>query len=180
MLKPLEVLFERYEAQRKQMLQMAAEWNDPQRSYQPRKEAWSLLEELHHLTLTDQEVVRLAASPEMVTQQALEFKKRSHGVPFFVVMLILRCDIRVPVPTERVMPKPGQPLSTLTLQWEQAREQLRRLLETITPENSHLPFAVHPVCGAFTPEQVLKFLLEHGHYHERHMHRLRLASGFPG
>lgn len=177
MLENLRVLFDRCETQRKQMLQMAAHLNASQLAYQPRQGVWSLLEELHHLTLTEQEIVRQASHPERVVRQSQQFKQLYHGVPFVVVWLILRCGIRVPVPIDSVLPAPDQSLPTLTRQWEQIRTQMRSLLESV--ENAHRPFAVHPVCGVLTPTQVLSFLLVHGHYHWQHMQRLCCARTFP-
>jgi uncharacterized damage-inducible protein DinB len=177
MLNNLQVLFDRCERQRKQMLQRVAGLNASQLTYQPCQGVWSLIEELHHLTLVEQVIVRLASHPEVVARQAQKFKQEHRGVPFVVVWLILRCGIRVPVPVESVLPTRDHSLSTLTRQWEQAREQIRSSLEAV--EDSYRPFAVHPVCGPFTPAQALRFLLVHSDYHRRHMHRLRCARTFP-
>jgi uncharacterized damage-inducible protein DinB len=177
MLNNLQVLFDRCESQRQQMLHRVADLNASQLAHQPCQGMWSLLEELHHLTLVEQEIVRLASHPERVVRQAQQFKQQKRGVPFVVVWLILRCGIRVAVPVESVLPTRDQSLPALIMQWEQAREQIRCALEAV--EDPHRPFAVHPVCGPFTPAQVLRFLLVHGDYHGRHMRRLRCARTFP-
>lgn len=178
MLNDLQALFDQCERQRMQILETVADLTASQLAFQPRPGVWLLLEEVHHLTLVEQEVVRLASDPDRVVRLAQQFEQQRRRVPFVLVWLILRCGIRVPVPIDSVLPTPDQSLSTLTTQWEKARVQIRSLLEAL--EDPHLPFAVHPVCGPLTPAQVLRFLLVHGHYHRRHMHRLRSARLFPG
>jgi uncharacterized damage-inducible protein DinB len=177
MLNDLHVLFDECEEQRKQLLEAAASLDASQLAYRPREGVWSLAEELHHLVLVDQEIVRRASRPEEMADLIREFRRQKRGVPFWLVRLILRLDIRVPVPVDSVLPRPDQSLSTLATQWEQARKQMRCLLEAV--DDARLPFVVHPVCGPFTPAQTLRFLLIHGQYHQRHMHRVRSSRTFP-
>lgn len=173
MLNNLQVLFDRSEQQRHSLLQQAEGLNADQLSFQPKASEWSLMEHIHHLTLTEQELAHQASHPKLVARLAKEQKGR---VPFGVVWLILRCGIRVPVPVDSVLPLPGQSLPLLTAQWEQARSQIKQLLEALPVAQSHQPFAIHPVCGALTPAQILQFTLAHGHYHLRQMQRLRHQS----
>lgn len=169
MLKKLQVLFDRSERQRQSLLKQATGMNAAQLAFQPGAGEWSLLEHLHHLTLTDQELIRLASRPKLVARLAREHKRQ---VPFGVVWLVLRCGIRVPVPVDSVLPLPDQSLPILTVQWEQARSQIRQMLEALPPSQLHQPFVVHPVCGALTPVQLLHFTLAHGHYHLRRVSKI--------
>lgn len=173
----LRLLLERCETQRKQVLLTVADLNCSQLTYLPNGGAWSLLEELHHLVLVEQETVLLASHPEDVIRLSCEFKRQRRAVPFVVVWLIMRCGIRVPVPTTRVLPTRDQSLSVLITQWDQARSQLISLMEAV--EDQHLPFAVHPTCGPLRAEQVLRFLLVHTDYHARRIHRLCNSRKLP-
>ena len=176
MLPNLQGLFNRAESQRQQLLQQAEGLSEAQLAFQPAASEWSLLEHLHHLTLTDQEIARQASHPKAVLRLAKQQGKR---VPFGVVWLLLRSGIRVPVPVDSVLPAPGQSLPTLMGQWDEARGQMQQLLEALNEEKALQPFAMHPVSGPLTPDQVLRFTLAHGQYHLRCMRHIRHARAFP-
>lgn len=177
MLESLQVQFDLCEHQRAQMLDMAADWSDAQLVYRPRNDAWCLLEELHHLALVDAETVRLASQPESAARVTQPMGKQPRRVPFFVVWLVMRCGIRVPVPVESVLPNLDQSLAEVAAQWELSREQLRSLLAAV--EDIRLPFVIHPVCGPITAAQTLRYSLAHGQYHWRHMAAIRRGRSFP-
>ena len=171
MINDLQRLFDRCENVREMKLQSVSDFSASQLAFQPGVGEWSMLENLHHLVLTDEEIVRLASDPEAVAHQTEAFKREQSGVPFPVVWLIMRLGIRVPVPVESVIPSNHRSLSALIAQWRDARERMRAILEDV--EDTRSPFAVHPVCGAFNSAQTLQFLLAHDGYHFRHMNRLR-------
>lgn len=176
MLPKLQGLFDRAEMQRQRLLQQAEGLSEAQLAFQPAAGEWSLLEHLHHLTLTDQEIARQASHPNAVLRLAKQQEKR---VPFGIVWLVLRSGIRVPVPVDSVLPTPGQNLPMLTAQWDETRGQMRQTLMALNEEQARQPFAIHPVSGPLTPAQVLHFTLAHGHYHLKRMQSIRHTRAFP-
>ena len=176
MLPKLQGLFDRVEMQRQKLLRQAEGLNKAQLAFQPAAGEWSLLEHLHHLTLTDQEIIRQASHPKAVLRLA---KQQERRVPFGIVWLVLRSGIRVPVPIDSVLPTPGQTLLSVSAQWDEARGQMRQILGALNEEQARQPFAMHPVSGPLTPAQVLRFTLAHGHYHLRRMRHIRHAPAFP-
>ena len=176
-MKDLQRLFDRCESQRERMLQGISNLSPSQLAFQPGVGEWSMLENIHHLVLTDEEIVRLASDPKAVVRQTEAFKRGRSGVPFAVVWLILRLGIRVPVPLESVIPSNSHSIPALIAQWRQVRERMRAMFEDV--EDLCSPFAVHPVCGALNAVQTLQFMLVHDGYHFRLMNRLRHARSFP-
>ena len=158
------------EVQRKAILKLYEGKSEHQLNYRTSPDSWSMLDELHHLVLVDHQIVAQCTHPLLVKKMA----QKKARVPYFVVLLVLRSGIRVPVPNndERLMPKPGQSLTGLIEERHSAQEKIKTQLASVSHEDLTSPFMVHPVCGGINPANFITFLMAHDTYHFRNLKRL--------
>ena len=169
--------FDRLCAQRKSILEQFAGLSESQLNFRHNPEDWSLLEELHHLVLVDTQILIQIENPTLVTKMA----KQKSKIPYFIVMAVLRSGIRVPVPNndERLLPQPGQSLSTLVNEWKVTLDKIQGQLEALSGERIHSPFMVHPMCGGIKPAPFIYFLMAHDGYHLRNIKRTKRSKSLP-
>ena len=141
----------------------------------PGPDNWSLLQILQHMVLAERDVLQYL--PE---QKELIARKRGlrARILYVVVLLILRWNIRVPVPSEGMVPDGNTSLSELRHQWDENLRWLRDYLEIVRPEDLKRAVFRRPVAGPLTGPQAATLAQFHFDAHLRQIRKtqVKLAS----
>lgn len=169
MLPDLQSRFARYEEQRAVIEGRVCVCSDVQLRAAPGAAAWSALQIVEHLVLSDETIGRTqAATPP----EAYRFLPRS--LKRALILAALNRNIRLPLPSPDLEPRGEASLSELLQRWDTARRGLCASLEDVKSAQE-TPFA-HPVSGLLTAMQLLDLGLAHAAYHGRQMEQLLWRS----
>ncbi len=125
----------------------------------PRPGEWSALQIVHHLVLASEQV----GTP---SQQA---GPRFRPLLYAFVLLALRLNVRLPLPSPGLEPRGEVALPDLLERWRQAQAGMFDLLES--PQAQSQTRFVHAVIGSMTGGQVLRLSRVHTAYHTRQLTR---------
>jgi hypothetical protein len=171
MLEELKVLWDRLEAERDELIKEIKPLTEDQIRAQPGADRWNMLQTLQHLVLAEQGMreseAELRANP--VRDQLRP------GKLIAVVRDILERDVSVKVPHPSLEPDGKVTLRGLLKLWEEERQKMRGLLETVSAENSERVMFSHPAAGPMTAVQAMDLTLVHLHHHGRQIDRIRRA-----
>jgi hypothetical protein len=92
---------------------------------------------------------------------------------YILVLLILRWNIPVPVPSEGMVPDGDASLSDLRQQWDRNLRWLRDYLDTVRPEDLKRAVFSHPVAGPLTGSQAAKLAQYHYDAHLRQIKKVK-------
>ena len=166
--------FRMLEVQRAELLGEFAAWSPRRLCFRPSPDVWSVVEVLDHIvraetgTIND---VRIGLRNPHVLG-----KEERPGIA--ALDRALRSDQRFKVPAGAVAIYPDSQvsLSEVAGRWEQARRELRSLLETLSPSDVQCGIFCHPFAGWMTVADVLDHFSAHLHHHGFQLARLRVSS----
>lgn len=159
------------ERQREVVLNRVRSLGDDTLRTRPQPEAWSILEILEHLVVS--EAVILQGLPPWVD---LEERPRTlaHRVKLLLVRMVLGLGIPVKVPSRRMLPSGTLGLDQVSAQWRSQHGWLHAFLAEAGPSAAHQALFRHPVAGPITLHQALGLDLRHLRTHRRQIEaRLR-------
>ena len=169
--------FEELERRKNSLLAQLTQWSMERASFRPAPSNWSALGVLDHLVKVEQAAL-LDVQSRLPHGEPVPFKDR---VGTYLVFAVMRSPLRVktPVSSSTVLPQPAGDFAALAGQWEMVRNDLRRLLESLQPEQFRCGLFRHPVAGLMTIPYALTFLSVHLRHHGYQLNRLEKAtSGF--
>ncbi len=146
-----------------------------QLEFQPAAGAWSLLQVLEHLVLSEQAL--LQGARRKLTQPSRPVTPREN-IMAFVVRRVMNSSIRVKTPAKasHVIPQSKKSFDALRGEWSLTRDEWEQFLEGLTPEWRTSALFRHPVSGGMTPTQTLRFVRCHLDHHQRQIDRLIESS----
>jgi uncharacterized damage-inducible protein DinB len=171
MLQPLKTLWEALEAGREALIEEIESFTEDRLRARPGGDQWSILQTLQHLVLAEQGM--RASEAELRVNPVREHLRP--GKLIGVVRDILVRDVRVKVPHPSLEPDGSATLGDLVRLWEQERQEMSGLLETVTAENSETVMFSHPAAGPMTAAQAMDLTLVHLDHHRRQIERIRAA-----
>jgi uncharacterized damage-inducible protein DinB len=171
MLQSLKVLWDALEAGRRELVEEIQSLSEAQAVAQPGEDRWSILQALQHLVLAEQGM--RAAEAELRTNPVRD--QLRPGKLINVVRDILVRDVAVKVPHPSLEPDGKVSLVDLVKLWDQERQQMRALLESVSADSSESVMFSHPAAGPMTAAQALDLTLVHLDHHRRQIDRIRAA-----
>jgi hypothetical protein len=98
----------------------------------------------------------------------LDPEKRSPD-KYQAVLRVMRQDVEVDVPHESIEPRGQFGLETLIQRWDDIREKMHALLDSIGPGREGDMVYLHPYGGPLNVTEALAFMEVHFDNHARHM-----------
>jgi hypothetical protein len=92
---------------------------------------------------------------------------------YVVVLLILKWNIRVPVPSEGMVPDGGTSLPELRRQWDKNLRWFRGYLDTVKAEDLKRAVFTHPIAGPLTGPQAGTLAQYHFEAHLRQINKAK-------
>ena len=136
----------------------------------PDPATWSVQQHVHHLLLSDEEVIRQATSLS---------QSRKPRSPKSLVMAPLVCRAPhafpdIPIPEDLIdSSEAGRlALEEMTARWDATRHLLHRHLKHLTPYSRGLTMYNHPLTGRLDTIQTLRLMEAHTTYHFRKIRAL--------
>lgn len=137
---------------------------------------WSPVQLVQHLVLVEENEDKEIEVAEARQAAGDPVPRRRGPSPFLMAgIAIMQAGIRVPVP-ETMVPREEGSLDALRERWAASRRALRARLEARDTETEREPLLLHPLAGALTPAEYLRFQDVHLMYHQRQYARMRRAS----
>ena len=124
--------------------------------------AWSPLQALEHLMLSERAVVRWILSGREPGKFSLKnrfLKLTMRG--FFALKL------KTKAPMKQLIPQDSPDLESVTATWSQVHEDLAGYLEAVTADTLGQPVFRHPLAGAMDTSETLDFMIRHQRHHWR-------------
>jgi hypothetical protein len=161
--------------QTRQVMAELQTWSPERLRFRPSGEAWSALDVLEHLRLTEAAVVATMQhnlpDKNRATIQDYVLGARILGVMF------LPARVKVPGAVKSILPTTKErDLSALRQAWEFDRTKLASFLESLSVVDQQKGVFRHPFGGWATANGALLFLRSHLHHHRYQLARLRRAS----
>ena len=170
MISELRDKFEMYDSTRRALLDDLERLNDDQLRRKPGLNEWSILQIVQHMVLAEQGVMQYLPQPEELIARKRGLRAR---IFYPVVLLILRWNIRVPVPSKRMVPDGNTSLSELRQQWDENMRWFRGYLDSLGPEDLKRAMFSHPVAGPLTGPQAGKLAQYHFDAHLRQIKKVK-------
>jgi hypothetical protein len=171
MLEELKVLCDQLETERDELAKRIQSLTDEQVRAHPGAGQWNILQTLQHLVLAEQ---GMRASEAELRANPVRDQLRP-GKLIAVVRDILERDVSVKVPHPSLEPDGRVTLRGLLKLWEEERQKMRDLLESVSADNSETVMFSHPAAGPMTAVQAMDLTLVHLHHHGRQIDRIRRA-----
>ena len=172
MISELRDKFERYDRSRRALLNDLANLNDEQPKGKPGPSEWSILQIVQHMVLAEREVMQYLPEPKELIHRKRGLRAR---IFYVVVLLILRWNIRVPVPSKGMVPDGNTSLSELRQQWDENLRWFKGYLDSLGLEDLKRAVFSHPVAGPLTGPQAGTL----AQYHfEAHLRQINNAKAF--
>ncbi len=168
--------FAALERRRQALLGELETLGDAASSFRPALGTWSILEVVHHLVLVEQGILRAAHDGPGQPRRRRNLRER---IGYAGVWLVFKLGLRVKIPTSRVRPQPGLPLSRLKREWADARTSLEVYLDSTPASKLSETMFRHPIAGPMNVEQSLLFVTRHFDHHRRQISRIRRSGAFP-
>lgn len=168
--------FAALERRRQALLGELETLGDAALSFRPAPGTWSILEVVHHLVLLEQGILRAAHEGPAQPRRRKNLRER---IGCAGVWLVFKLRLRVRIPTNRVRPQPGLPLSRLKQEWAACRTSLEAYLDSTPASKLNETMFRHPIGGPMNVEQTLLFLTRHFDHHRRQISRIRRSGAFP-
>lgn len=170
MISELRDKFEMYDRSRRALLDDLANLDDHQLRRKPGPMEWSILQIVQHMVLAERDVMQYLPEPKELIDRKRGFRAR---IFYLVVILILRWNIRVPVPSKRMVPDGNTSLSELRQQWDENLRWFRGYLDSLGPEDLNRAVFSHPVAGPLTGPQAGKSAQYHFDAHLRQIEKVK-------
>jgi hypothetical protein len=159
-----------YDRTRRALLDDLANLNDDQLRRKPGPRDWSILQIVQHMVLAERDVMQYLPEPKELIARKRNLRAR---ILYVVVLLILRWNIRVPVPSEGMVPDGTTSLSELRQQWDKNLRWFRGYLDSLEPEELKRAVFSHPVAGPLTGPQAGKLAQYHFDAHLRQIKKAK-------
>jgi len=173
----LHLKFEQLERATARLL-ASAEALGPDADRQPAPGQWSATQVVHHLLFIEGNIIRYVdkklQADETLPSVGLFTRLRAR----FVRLLLRLPGLKYKAPRGVATTTDAgnlPPLSELRTEWEAARRQLERLLNTFPGKLLNRAVFPHPRSGRITIYQVMEFLLDHLLHHQQQMERITKA-----
>ena len=170
MISELRDKFARYDRTRRALLEDLANLNEDQLKKKPGPSEWSILQIVQHMVLAEREVMQYLPEPEELIHRKRGLRAR---IFYVVVLLILRWNIRVPVPSKRMVPDGNTSLSELRQQWDENLRWFRGYLDSLGPGDLKRAVFSHPVAGPLTGPQAGTLAQYHFEAHLRQIKKVK-------
>ena len=172
MISELRDKFERYDRTRGALLEDLANLNEDQLKKKPRPSEWSILQIVQHMVLAERDVMQYLPEPKELIHRKRGLRAR---IFYVVVILILRWNIRVPVPSKGMEPDGNTSLSEVRRQWDENMRWFREYIDSLEPEDLKRAVFSHPIAGPLTGLQAGTL----AQYHfEAHLRQINNAKAF--
>ena len=135
----------------------------------PGPKRWTVLQILQHIVLAEYEVLQGLPDPSGLVplrRHPLQY------VSYLLVLLVLKWDIPVPVPSSAMVPDGKTTLPEIREQWNRNFGWLKTVGNGLTDETARQAVFRHPVAGPLTPAQTLRMGRLHLESHIRHINRI--------
>ena len=163
MLKDIQIVIEKLEEKQRTLVNAIRSVSTDQLRLKSGPDKWSLLQELQHVVWTER-AMRL--SEEALRDNPVR-KHLKPGKLVDVVKKVLENDVPVDVPDPSFEPDGNTSLSELLALWDQERQLLWALFETVNAKTVDTVMFSHPAAGPLTPFQTLELALIHLDNHHR-------------
>ena len=170
MISELQDKFEKYDSTRRALLKDLANLNDDQLKRKPRPSEWSILQIVQHMVVAERDVMQYLPEPKELIHRKRGLRAR---IFYVVVLLILRWNIRVPVPSKRMVPDGNTSLSELRQQWDENMRWFRGYLDSLGPDDLKRAVFSHPIAGPLTGPQAGTLAQYHFEAHLRQINNAR-------
>jgi len=166
----LQDQLEIYDRQRNALLNDLERLDEEEIRRKSGPDAWSLVEIVQHLVLSEREVLDNLPEPKILTA-----KKRGvrHLVSYALVLAVLRWNIPAPVPSDGMVPDGNTSLSELHHQWDENLTWLRDYVNTLRPVDVGRAVFRHPIAGPMTIGQTIRLATLHFDVHFRQIKKVR-------
>jgi len=166
----LQDQLEIYDRQRNALLNDLERLDEEEIRRKSGPDAWSLVEIVQHLVLSEREVLDNLPEPKILTA-----KKRGvrHLVSYALVLAVLRWNIPAPVPSDGMVPDGNTSLSELHHQWDENLTWLRDYVNTLRPVDVGRAVFRHPIAGPMTTGQTIRLATLHFDVHFRQIKKVR-------
>jgi len=150
-------------------------WSPVRLGYRPSDDAWSALDLLEHLRLTERAVLE-TMQRNLGSGNRVTLKDRFRSARVLAIML-LPTRLKVPGSVKSILPTraPGD-LAEIRIEWTHDRRRLADFLETLSGTDREEGVFRHPFGGWTTPRGALCFLRSHLCHHRYQLARLRRSS----
>ena len=162
--------FEMYDRTRRALLEDLANLNDDQLKRKPSPSEWSILQIVQHMVLAERDVMQYLPEPKELIHRERGLRAR---IFYVLVLLILRWNIRVPVPSEGMVPDGNTSLSELHQQWNENMSWFRGYLDSLGPEDLKRAVFSHPIAGPLTGPQAGTLAQYHFEAHLRQIKKVK-------
>jgi hypothetical protein len=170
MLSELRDKFEMYDRTRRALLEGLENLNDDQLKRKPSPSEWSILQNVQHMVLAEREVMQYLPEPEELIHRKRGLRAR---IFYVVVLLILRWNIRVPVPSKGMVPDGNTTLSELRQQWDENMRWFREYIDLLETEDLKRAVFSHPIAGPLTGPQAGTLAQYHFEAHLRQINNAK-------
>ena len=130
---------------------------------------------MSHLSLAEK--VSLAVIRKKITDRAgLRQAGFAGWLKWALIRLVLRSPLQVKAPARSATVPEHQDLETTRRQWDEVRAGWRETIGSLPPELSDQGIYRHPVMGAMSLAQALRFIEDHVGHHAKQIDRIARAG----
>lgn len=169
MLPELAALWEKLESRRHEILAIIDKLTPEELRYKSEPDRWSILQVLQHVVIGDRGMRRTVT--EMRNHPLRDILQP--GRMYQVVKDVLEKDMPVDVPHPSLNPDGETTVDELRTTWQNERQAMANLLETVTAEKSECVMFSHTAAGPLTALQMLEIAVAHTDTHRRQIDRIR-------
>jgi hypothetical protein len=166
MINDIEKQYQRLMVKRRELLQRLETYSADMLSFKAGPDKWSATEAIEHLVVVEDNFLAQVSTNTPVS--SLDPEKRSPD-KYQAVLRVMRQDVEVDVPHESIEPRGQFGLETLIQRWDDIREKMHALLDSIGPGREGDMVYLHPYGGPLNVTEALAFMEVHFDNHARHM-----------
>ncbi len=163
----LDAQFVRFDGTRHRLMDEMATLDAARLQARPIPGKWSILEIIEHVVVAERAVFLGLPEPSSLVPQA---RGLGNHVRYALVMLVLRFDVPVRMPSRAMAPRGESDLRAIGAQWDQNHAWLRAVVSHLGPRVGSAAVLAHPISGPLTVRQALRM----GQVHtDRHIGQIR-------
>jgi hypothetical protein len=167
--------FKELETRRKELLAELTGWSSSCLGFRPTPSAWSAVEVLDHIVRCEAGTIAdIQVGLHNPHTFGIEDEDRSNIAALDRALRSNRI-LQVPPEEETIYPDAQATLPDVALRWENARADLRSLLESLAPADLSSGVFHHPFAGWMMVSDVLEHFSAHLHHHSFQLARLQTA-----
>lgn len=179
MIVPVEKLFNKIEAQRKNLIDEVGKLTHEQQNFSPSPETWSILQVFNHLITAETNSLKYMSKK---IQGIATIRKA--GVPAMIRSALLKLFLKLPLKYKapkgvNVDHEEIYFFENQAKQWDDLRSALGKFLDQLDPVAAQKLIFKHPISGRMNIYQTLSFLYEHMEHHKKQIERIKIHPEFP-